>query len=430
MTTRAAPRALAVASVLAAACSDPTEPPLPAFAISPATQWSGGTIAVRSHYFVNRTPLPVVTAGTETLAVTRQDDSTLTASLPRGPSGPVTFSLARGTRRDSLASVQRVGFRERRTLAVSLDGELAMLPSAGGPLVLGGVVTGTEVRAPLSRVALRSGATVTFSGLRTPEITFYGLAPSSPSGAFAVRDSTDSLRLYDFTGGSPVFLATVPGVGTGFSRQAARLSSTIWLYTGSHVVRTWLATDSSTRFQGAVESPYGVFLSPRGDRTTLASFATYGMPVFDNATGDTAFTLSIDETEGAAFSLDGTELYAVGGQYNASDTLVAVDATSGAQLARVSLPHGFLGFSVAYSSTAGGRVLVGAANPTTMAVLVYDARTLVLRGVLPVPDNCGAYPTAGPCFFDVVAADDAVGVAYLVQPGQPSFIWTLDLLSP
>lgn len=432
MSPRAILRALAVAAFLAA-CSDPTEPPLPSFSVSPATQWSGGAMTLRSRYFVGRQQLPVVLAGSDTVAFTRQDDSTLASTVPLGPSGQLTLSLARGDRRDSLGVVQRVGRSSHLMLLVALDGELHAADSAGVPFVFGGYTNGTQIREQIVRVRVPTFDLLT---LRQPSNAFYGLAPSATLGVYAVRDSTDSLRLATLFGSAPAVIGTVPWVGTGFSRQVSQLSAGIWLFTNAHQSYTRAEADSCCVYRAFLnaESPYAVYLSPRGDRSTLATVVAgtpgdEGVPVFDNATGAVAYRLPLVATEAATFSADGSVLFAVGGSDHSSDTLIAVNATTGALLVpKVRLPLGMNAMGVAYSSRGGGQVLVGAANPSMLALLVYSASTLELLGILPSGDDCGPTPQTGPCFMGVVAVDDAHGSAYLITPGSPAPLWGFDLL--
>ncbi|MGH7613554.1 MAG: hypothetical protein ACREMW_05845 [Gemmatimonadales bacterium] len=430
MTARARPLAAAAALLSGVACSDPTQSlPLPTFTVSPAAQWSGGTVTLGSPYFVGRNPLPPIVVAAETLAAVRATDSTVQVTLPRGASGPVTLSLAHEGRVDSVASVQRYGFRERRNLAPALASELLVADSADHPMVLGN--TDGIQWTPVGRIDLVSGVGQTFTTVVGPSNVVYGLSPSTPDGAFSVRDSTDSVRLASLLTSPPAIVGTVPFVGTGFVRQVAQLSPGIWLFTTSHTSSVRAETDPCClpRFSTPTESPWAVFLSPRGDRTTMAVNVAQGrVPVFDNATGDTAFTLPLQGTEGIAFSPDGTRLFAVGGYFDA-DTLVAVDATTGQILAGlVGLPDNFRSFSLAYSASGGGRLLVAAANPMVLALLVYDAATLTLQGVLATPDDCSSAPMTGTCFYGVVAVDDVRGAAHVVVPGSPTPAWTFDLL--
>lgn len=424
----------AAALLLVAACSDPTQPfPQASFSVSPATQWSGGVVAVRSVYFVGRTPLPVMLAAGETLSVARVDDSTIAVTMPWMRTGIVSVSVARDGGQDSVAAVQLYGFREKRTTAPGLAGELLVADSSGYPMVLGNTDAPVAQYAPIGRINLVSGAGITLTGVYGPSTVQYGLAPSTPSGAFAVRDSTDSVRLAALlTSPSPALVATVPFVGTGQVRQVTQLSPGLWLFTHSHTSFTQAEADPccTPRFSTPTESPWAVFLSPRGDRTTLATMVVGGgVPVFDNTSGDTAFTLRLEATEGAVFSPSGAILYAVGGAINVPDTLLAVDATDGHTLAgKVRLPDGFVSFAIGYSTGGGGRLLVAAANAVVLALLVYDAATLALQGVLVTQESCGAAPTTGPCFAGAVAVDDARHEAHIVVPGSPTPSWTFDLL--
>lgn len=431
MTARALPLTAAAALLLGVACSDPTQPlPLPTFTVSPAAQWSGGTVALGSPYFVGRNPLPPILAAAETLAAVRANDSTVQVTLPRGATGAVTLSLAQDGRVDSIASVQRYGFREKRDLAPALAGELLVADSADHPTVLGN--TDGIQWTPLGRIDLVSGAGQTFTTVLGPSNVVYGLSPSTPDGAFAVRDSTDSVRLATLLASPPTIVGTVPFVGTGFVRQVAQLSPGIWLFTASHMSSVRAEADPCCvpRFSTPTESPWALFLSPRGDRTTMAVNVVQGrVPVFDNATGDTAFTLPLASTEGAAFSPDGATLYAVGGAVNQPDTLLAVNATTGQALgSKVRLPDGFVSFSLGYSTGGGGRILVAAANASVLSLLVYNAASLTLQGVLDTPDDCGLSPFVGQCSYGVVAVDDVRGVAHIVVPGSPTPAWTFDLL--
>lgn len=417
--------------VLLAACSESVEPPPPAFVVAPGTQWSGGALTLRSPYFVDRDPLPVVTAGAETLAVSRLDDSTLATTVPLGPSGPVTLSLARGSRRDSVATVQRVGFSGKRTVTPALFGELLATDSAGTPFVLGGSFTGTANREPIVRLRVVQGTSQVFT-LRQPSNTQYGMAPSIIPGAFTVRDATDSIRLATLLTDAPAIIDSMHGWGTGFTRQVSLVNPGAWLVTQSH--NTFVRYDTG----GAptlvpTESPWAVYMSPRGDRTTLATVVAQvvdgGVPVWDNATGSVSYRLPLLSTEAAAFSTNGNTLFVAGGNQYRGDTLVAVDATMGASLLpRVALPNGMHAMALAYrSSVGGGQLLVGAATPSSLALLVYRATTLEPLGILPTADACPAMQ-AGPCFSGVVSVDDAHDRAYIVIPGDPTPIWTFELL--
>ena len=429
MSPRATVRARVVAVLVATACSDPAEPPLPDFSVSPATQWSGGTLTIRSPYFANRTQAPTITAGRDSLVLNAVDDSTVTTTLPPGASGTVVFGIVRGNRTDSIGSVQRVGFTEKRTVTPALEGELLATDSAGTPFVLGGFFTGRGNREPIVRLRVVPGASQVLA-LHQPSNPQYGFAPSIIPGAFTVRDSTDSIRLATLLVDTPTIIDSMHRWGTGFTRQVAKLSDSLWLVTNSH--QSYTRPDSVTSAPTLVntESPWAVYMSPSGTRTTLATTVVSGsgVPVWDNATGSVAFNLPVPYTEAAAFSADGSVLYAVGGQQIAADTLVAVDATTGALAHRTAFPNGLLAMGITYrEAVGGGQLLVGAATPSSLVLLVYRASTLELLGSLPTNDACPDMQ-AGNCFSGVVSLDAPHNRAYIVIPGDPTPIWTFDLL--
>jgi hypothetical protein len=431
MTTRAFVRALAVASIVGAGCSDPAEPPLPAFSVGPATQWSGGTITIRSSYFANRAQAPIIVVGADTLAVSLIDDSTASTVLPRGASGPVLFELARGNARDSLGTVQRMGHRGTRQLYPGLSGELLVIDSADHPILFGSSSTTLIQYAPLGRVDLVTGAMTTLRSVHSTSTVIYGLSPSVAPGTIVARDTADTLRIYDMRVSPPQPLSRTL-FASGYVRHLTLLKDSLWLYTQSHWTYTHAVGDTTPfRAQVQTESPWSLFVSPRGDRTTMTvNVGIGGVPVFDNATGETAYTLPLAGTEAIAFTPDGSVLYAVGGYYFKPDTIVAVNAATGLSLhPKVTLPEGFIAFSAAYSTRAGGVLLIGGANTTTLALLVYDATTLELRGVLPTPDSCGSDPMVGNCWYGVVATDDGRSLAYLAIPGSPTPVWSFDLVS-
>ena len=431
MNPRAILRALVVASILAA-CSDPAEPALPGFSITPATQWSGGNLTIRSQYFIDYSGVLIIVAGSDTLAaLSLANDSTLIAQLPPGPSGPVTLTLVRGTRRDSLATIDRVGFSGKRTVTPALYGELLATDSAGAPFVLGGAFTGSADREPIVRLRVVPGTSQQLT-LRQPSNTQYGLAPSIVPGTFTVRDATDSIRLATLLVDAPAIIDSMHGWGTGFTRQVSLLKPGAWLRTQSHFSYVSFDTGGATP-NVATESPWAVYMSPRGDRTTLATVvpetAGNGVPVWDNATGLVAYVLPLLSTEAAAFTTNGNTLYVVGGYQYGADTLIAVNATTGALVhPKLKLPNGMHGMSVAYrDGVGGGQLLVGAATPSSLVLLVYRASTLDLLGILPTGDACPDMQT-GPCFSGVVSVDDLHDRAYIVIPGAPTPIWSFDLL--
>jgi hypothetical protein len=301
--------------------------------------------------------------------------------------------------------------------------------------VLGGELNGAQNREWVTRVM---PTRLNMGSIRFKQISssFYGLAPSVTPGEFVVLDTTDSARVVNLVLTTPTISGTVPWVGAAGGRQIARLSPSIWLFTSSHSSWTRTEADSSEIARVQTESPYNVFMSPRGDRTTMqtitAQIVGSGVPVFDNATGAVAYRLPLLIIEAATFSSDGATLFIVGG--NRADTLIALDATAGTvTLPRVTLPDSMQAFSLAYRAANGGQLLVGAANAHKLALLVYRASDLELLGVLPSSftgdDDCGGFPPGGGCWMGVVTLSEADKTAYFLAPGSPLSLWTFDLLT-
>jgi hypothetical protein len=324
-----------------------------------------------------------------------------------------------------------VGFSGKRTVTPALYGELLATDSAGVPFVLGGAFTGTADREPIVRLRVVPGTSQQLI-LRQPSNTEYGMAPSIVPGAFTVRDATDSIRLATLLVDAPTIIDSMHGWGTGFTRQVSLLKSGVWLRTQSHYSFVSFDTGGATA-NVATASPWAVYMSPRGDRTTMATVVngttTPGVPVWDNATGAVAYNLPLLSSEAAAFTTNGTTLYVVGGFQYGADTLIAVNATTGALLhPKLKLPNGMEGMGVAYrDGVGGGQLLVGAATASSLALLVYRSSTLELLGILTTGDACPDMQS-GPCFSGVVSVDDLHDRAYIVIPGNPTPIWSFDLL--
>lgn len=439
MNTRAALRALAVASIIGLSCSDPAEPPLPAFSISPSAQWSGGSITIRSAYFANHSQAPIIVADGDTLTLIAVDDSTATTVLPHGPSGLVVFAITQGTREDSLGTVTRVGYREMRTqTGPGFLGVLEASDSAGVPVVFGGVDTSVNGRrAPVVRLKVASAqSSQLVPTLRQPDHALYGMAPSFTPGTFVVWDSSDTLRLAQLIGDVPV-ITDIPVVQSVTPRQVAQLSDSIWILTGSHLTQTRRVTDSTTTISIVPsESPYRVFMSPRGDRSTLSTVVSGvdgGVPVFNNLTGALAYRLPFWDVRAAAFSPDGAVMYVAGGSQYDPDSLAAVDAATGAvQIGPLKLPEDLVATGLVYRPT-DNQLLVGATSGangirTTLYLLVYRASTLELLGVLPSAYACGEFGGKAECFDGAITVHDAADRAYIVNTGSPIRIMTFDLL--
>jgi hypothetical protein len=98
---------------LAAACSDGTSADTrPTFSVVPASQWSGGTVNVRSTAFRGAN-FPAMYAAGSLLPVSRIDNTTRAVRLPVMASGDLVISRT-AAGRDTVGGVQLYGLHAPR----------------------------------------------------------------------------------------------------------------------------------------------------------------------------------------------------------------------------------------------------------------------------------------------------------------------------
>lgn len=428
-------RLLAAFVVAACACADnssPVEPTPPAFTITPLTQWSGGEIQVTSAAF-SGTTLPILLAGAETLAVARISDSVVSATVPLGSSGTVAIEMALGKKRYPAGEVTRVGFRNTNSANPLFGTELMLSYDGLTPIVVGGTMVGTAYP-PVQTLNLGTMEVTGYPGISV--VSPYGISPTFNPNEFVVLDSSFKPSVWRLWP-TPEFIDTLKyGYRTNLNRQLARLSDSVWINTSHHQTGTALEGSSglTTVTSLAMESPWVIVISPRGDRATLSlSSSAFGIPVYNALTGDTAFSLGPQfrtSYGGAGFSPDGERIYFLGGSVGSSfgDSLLSVRAATGEVLAAGKVPPIGLPFKFATDPVKDleyVEVLEGG-RPT---ILIYD-QNLKLLGRLPVPVN-PATPTCGEtCIQGVIAADRDHNMLHVVWngAGTSNFIWTYDLL--
>jgi hypothetical protein len=419
-------RLLVLAALVGSGCNDPSSGPLdiPEFRVSPGVTWSGGTATITSTYFVDRA-IPVITVDTVTLVVTRLDDSTVSTVLPSFPSGTYPVLLNDPDLPGPIGFVELVGFNARQDVSPGINGMLVAARAPQGPVVLGNVPAGH-----VGMLNPVTGIFTEFPGLWAPSVTSgYNVAPSyQGADVFTLRDTSGVVgewRLWP----APVMLDTV---GSGFKGQFTRhivpFRSDIYLQTGSHTSTTF-SPGGNRMF--TTESVWANFISVAADRAVAGSnVGQPGIQVFDMASGDTAFTLPIRSSFGAAFSADGSLLFASGGEPPDLKHLLRVDAAAGNVLARDSAPAGVLKYSVALSSSGNRLYVAGEANGRPR-VLVYDAVTLALVASLSVPDG-ESFDCALTCWEGAISLDEPFGKLYYTVPSDlpdvPTRVYGFDVL--
>lgn len=421
---------------LLAGCNDPPEGPSdpPTFTLSHDTQWSGGEVRVSSSHFSGGGALPPILGGSASLAATRIDDTTIAVTLAEGSTSLVKIYVQDGGTNREAGEVHVLGFRSRQE-APGMFGELYPVRNhlnqagylgaewvASGPAALAFLPIGTLLLA-------------TFPGFAYPGGTYgVGIAPNGQH--FIVRDTAGLINEWKLFP-TPSFIASVPP-SSGSPRQIARLSDSVWLFTGSHTVYS-RKLDFSFPYSGQAESPSAIYLSPRGDRalTTSNGYAGLpGIPVFDTQSGDTAYVIPVSipgqlpSNESAVFSSGGDYLTVLSGPYLAPNLLIRVDAETGVVLAVDSLPAGVVGVALAMDGT-GQNLLAYAIRNTYPVLYVLNAATLAHTGTLPVPavteNECNP-ATDGRCWSSAIIVDNATLGAYVAVPGDVTRVYAFDLV--
>lgn len=420
-------RRLAFLPILAilAACTDSTdpEPVPPGFAVTPAMQWAGGELRVRSTYFRGLTDLPEVTAAGEPMAVTRLDDSTVAATLPGLVSQEAEIAVAVGETTQIVDTVRVVGFSTHWVTNPTAFGNPVLVHSTGGPFGIAGVFPQPTMGAT-ALVALDQRITQSVSGVTPVDWGMLrAVGATYDSSRYILRDSSGTIAEWRLIPG-PTLVDTVPSfLQSPFARITFRLSETVWVNTHNHttdVIRTGLPT-----YAVSIEDPYRITMSGAADRAILSGgYPAAGAVVFRMSTGDTAYRVPIHPVSGAAFTADGGTLFVANGLYSATHRIMAFDAADGGLLDQVVLPaeaSNVLGLALAGG---GSRLLLAYQEGSIPVVLVYDAASLSLLGRLPAPPET-ATNVAGWLDADIIA-DDATRTAYVMGAG--GYIWEFDLM--
>ncbi len=411
--------------VLVVACSDPTNPSAPpVVGISPTVQWSGGEVVIQGRGLQGS---PTIVVGAETLTVSRLNDSTLSVRLPILPSGHAVLQSVQGHRLDSLGSVQIVGFRERRNVALGIYGVLVNSVSGGDPVVVGQAWPWLP-DAAVAAVNLTDGQETIYPSVKAPG-GYYGVGLSHRSAdEFILTDSAGTVGIWHLWP-AMVRLDTVPFALSPL-RQVALLSDSIWLLTSSH----YSVTRTETRtivplFALPTESPWQIFISPTKDRATLATVGGVGgAPVFDPLSGDTSYMIHGFSNVGwAGFSPDGSRLAVVGGRaYGYDDSLLVVRASDGQPVVSARLPVGVVPMTLAYDPVKP-LLFVGAQRDSLPSVLIYDSNTLALLGEL-AGNDCGQDYCHFTGWSGAMAVDRSRNRLYVIWPHYPAPLWSFDLL--
>ncbi len=365
------PLRLAAVLCCSVACADATSSPRPEAGVSPAAQWSGGTVQVHSAAFSGQALLSLYAAGAP-VAVTRFDDTTLSVRLPVVPTGDLVISRHQSGR-DTVVVVHVAGLASYREVPGDLGYE-PLVPE-GPPGVR---FVGQDGQAGLTILDPATDQVTTIPGLLPVQLSF-GLAPTYQENRYVLQDSTGLLSIWQlFPAAQFIDTAVIRSPGP---RHVTQLNDSTWLSLYSNALLTTLPSGSHFSGPGLVSDPLRVVFSPDGSRVALVMASAPGSraPVLDGATGDTAFTFHAHEPTGAAFSRATGRLYVTAGFSFADDTLLALRGSDGAVLAQAAVPTGYNGYGLAVDPRLD-RVYQVAESSGTRALFVYDGATLALLG--------------------------------------------------
>jgi hypothetical protein len=419
-----------LAAALLSACSDIGEPaPAPTFLLSPATQWSGGVVYVRSLSFRRAVALPVITAGPDTAKAVLIDDTTLAVTLPEGPSGILDLAATVGTVPFGLGHVQRYGLSSRGNIGVALQAHLLAADLPDGPTLLGVPPSKYNLRT----VNLRSGQVLEYDNLFPP---FWGATLSDQSGLFTLADSSNQVGLWRLGGQNQATLVAPFDSSKSFfgpwryggPDAVTRISDSVWAVCEGgidHYLTTLVGQTPVIHYQNA-EACVRLLVYRTGAHWALANPS-----LIDAATGDVIHDFG-GRLGVAAASADGSLLYAVHPDSVNGDSLLVIDPASFATLKSAALPAGHRALTLD-ADPAGDWIYLLATGPDSLLALgVFDPATLTRLGLLPLGERC---PTDIVCGDAAIAVDlnlgriDIVGPSSFVAfPAPVSPRWSFDRL--
>lgn len=374
-------------------------PALPAGFSVPASAWAGGHLPISSESFRNRGIGAALRIGAVTVLLEREDETTMVAPLPGGlPGGAVTPVLFIDGFTVTLPSVFIAGYTGAQTHAQTIGADTYTWPRTGRASVMGQTQQGIALF-DLEAGTIANPAVPTNASVRGP-------GPTPQDSVFLLRNGT-SIQAWRL-GPSPAWVATYDDFYNLIPRQMMLLSENVMLWVpGQHLYRVATRSAPGAPFdQGGdhqAEEVEGVYLSPRKDRGTVrVDHIASGIPVFDAATGQAAYTVTgLVTTYGVDFSADGA-LLALGGRAGTTarpPRVLLLDAATGTVLADTLLDREI--FAVAFDPDRP-LLYVGVVEPGVgPVVLVLDRATFALRGEMRAP---GPVESASSCCYRGVIA--------------------------
>ena len=420
-------------AMVAAACttSDGTGPsPIvrTPVTITPADQWSGGTIQLHSAAFQN---VPdsgfTVFAGTTVLVHHRDSDSTASVILPAAPSGPLEIRISSGGDTVSVGSVNVVGYAGIRVASEQINDGFNTW-DRGSPAVLGIAYLGPDTGSGLPPQAvatldLKSGQVTKYAETASNGLSDYGAAPSFHTDEVTIANGATTTVWRLGSTAESLGVVLIPD-----TRYLVRFADSTWFWTDNHHGYGANTVTGHNSPMVGLESSWGWVFSP--DRTMvipLVDATDSGAVVLSAATGAVLRDVpSVSSVTAAAFSPDGAHVFVGGQPRTGGPLLTAVDRATGTVIgvdsSFAAADAGPIGMAV---DSAGGRlfVAVNAGSAGHVELRVYDASTLALIATLDPPTEA---PTCGACWIAPTVFSSSEHRVYVV----PQLIHPLADMTP
>jgi hypothetical protein len=390
--------------------------------------WPGGQLTLVSGAFSGRSDLPEVRLDALMLAVTRVNDSTVTADLPDSSGDfPLHLHYRNG---DRTGSVTLVGFTGR-TETAPLSG-WAVPETPGSPVVI------AAADSNLVRLDVRTGSVLPLA------IPHSGNCAISPGPSY--RDSAVVAQaMAGTTCALPKLWTLAPSIAAVDSvalsipadRVWVELAPSTWLNTSHHDLT--IQQDGQVILREQLEEADRVVFSPDHSRALVTTTnAPYQVPVLLSAGGTIAYRLPLVSAQGAAFTPDGDTLFVAGYRAFSPEQirLVAVRAATGGVLADTSYSGAEL-LAIVLDPDAPLLYGVELSQGTPFlqpGLLVFDRRTLGLVGrIRPPTDTTCTSPFCGQIG---VAVDPNARRLYAFEiagwtsasPDWPTSVFSFDLV--
>ena len=407
------------------ACNDPsTGLPPGTPTVTPTRQWSGGTVQLQVELFASGPAQFTITGRDSTLQWDRVDDSTIAVTLPDMVSDTVTLTYHSSEGQLHLGTIEVAGFRSVIPTDKPIYAPLDRWPGPGGQQIIG--IDPDDGSFGFHIVVLDPATGRVTSD---PRLTTGGRYPGlsyRPGVVFVPKEQSFVTEVWR--------LAPVPTIIDTLSALMSRIfelkpftllagynysdPSSTGFVTSSDSGATWTFDSRSFR------APVHLYVSPAGDRAVgggraSAGLADPGFPVFDLATGDTAYSITAIYSLGAAeFSPDGSLLYMTGsapGFRTDSSVAIIANADDGTIVRHATFPTQAMGLTL---DAVGGRLLIPTESDSCqLHLFVLNATTLAVEADLLVP------PTLSPCYYDfeapVVLSRSGPPIARVIRPFGP-----------